>query len=545
MNYLSVQLFIIFTFIIIGTIILTKTNNIKIEDIKKKPVLISMILVFAIGLFVRVIAFEKYPIVNDFDEVATGYDAWSVVNYGVDRYGMSLPVHFVARGSGQNALYAYLAMPFIKLFDLSLFSVRLPAVLISCITLCFVLFIINKLNIMDDKVKLIILFMFVIFPWNICKSRWGLESNIFPDLIFYAMTFIYLGIINKKNKYYVISSIILGLSSYAYGTSYLYLPCFVFITYLYLLLSKQIKIKTALINILIIGLVSLPIIMFVIINCFNLNTYKVFNIFTIPKLYTNRMTYISNLGNVGIFSNYINNIKNSWNIFIHQSDSRLINSVLNYGIYYIYSLPFIVIGLIQSFKSKNKFILISIFAFISALILCTFIEPNIYRINVLWIPTYIFLIYGIISIYNSKKSIGIILVLFYFVQFIGFTNYYFNSYQDNLKENKDYELLEIMSFVKEQHYNELYITQSMQTNYIYYLFVNKTNPNNYSKYAIMEDGLRDYNVISFNKVYFHLPAQTELKEGNVYIVDENELKQFKTNKNMKYKTYDNYIVIYS
>ena len=55
-----------------------------------------------------------------------GYEAYSILNYGIDRNGNVLPVFLVSWGSGQNALYTYILIPFIKLLGLSSFSVRLP-----------------------------------------------------------------------------------------------------------------------------------------------------------------------------------------------------------------------------------------------------------------------------------------------------------------------------------------------------------------------------------------------------------------------------------
>ena len=42
------------------------------------------------------------------DEASAGYDAYAIFKYGIDRNGIRYPVHLVAWGSGQNALYSYL-----------------------------------------------------------------------------------------------------------------------------------------------------------------------------------------------------------------------------------------------------------------------------------------------------------------------------------------------------------------------------------------------------------------------------------------------------
>ncbi|MBR2279774.1 MAG: hypothetical protein IJ903_02445 [Ruminococcus sp.] len=74
---------------------------------------------------VRLVLFGSHPAGLNQDEASIGYEAWSVLHYGIDRNGLSVPVHFIAWGSGQNALYAYLLMPFIALFGLNVVTQRM------------------------------------------------------------------------------------------------------------------------------------------------------------------------------------------------------------------------------------------------------------------------------------------------------------------------------------------------------------------------------------------------------------------------------------
>ena len=146
MNYFYIEILYIILFFFIGIYIINKFYDLRISNLKKHPVIIGIFIVFIVGISIRLVGIEKYPIFNDFDEVSIGYEAYAIGNYGVDRYGNSLPVHLVARGSGQNALYAYLSIPFVKFYGLSLFSTRIVMSLIGCITLCFVLYLINKMD---------------------------------------------------------------------------------------------------------------------------------------------------------------------------------------------------------------------------------------------------------------------------------------------------------------------------------------------------------------------------------------------------------------
>ena len=63
------------------------------------------------------------------DEASAGYDAYAILKYGIDRNGIRYPVHLVAWGSGQNALYSYLCMPFLLALGVNEISLRLPMAL--------------------------------------------------------------------------------------------------------------------------------------------------------------------------------------------------------------------------------------------------------------------------------------------------------------------------------------------------------------------------------------------------------------------------------
>lgn len=108
---------------------------------ENKKAIIFFAVLFS-GILVRLIDFPNHPSGLNQDEASIGYDAWSILNYGIDRNGVSYPVHLVAWGSGQNALYAYLSMPFIALFGLNVFSVRIVNLLFSLLTIIAVFFII-------------------------------------------------------------------------------------------------------------------------------------------------------------------------------------------------------------------------------------------------------------------------------------------------------------------------------------------------------------------------------------------------------------------
>ena len=161
-----------------------KSTN-KKAFLKENIFTILTVVILFLGCFIRLINTDKYPVGLNQDEASSAYEAWSILNFGIDRNNQSFPVQFISWGSGQNVLYSYLMIPFIYIFGLNTFSIRLPMALVGCISL--VVFYFFMRSAFGEKKSVLFLLLFAIFPWHFMKSRWGLESNIFPDLILWAM----------------------------------------------------------------------------------------------------------------------------------------------------------------------------------------------------------------------------------------------------------------------------------------------------------------------------------------------------------------------
>lgn len=214
------------------------------EKLKKYIFRILVIVIFIVGVFVRVYGIDKMPNALNVDEASSGYDAFSIMKYGVDRNGNSYPVVLYAWGSGQSVLYSLISIPFIAMFGLTEFSMRIAMAIIGSISLIAIYFLLK--NILDDKkIAIIGMAFFAICPWHIMKCRWGMDCNLFPDLILFAVLFLILGIKKKKSIWQILSFVMFGISSYSYATSYLFLPIFVGITLGYLIYKKEISIKRA------------------------------------------------------------------------------------------------------------------------------------------------------------------------------------------------------------------------------------------------------------------------------------------------------------
>src|SRR2546426_6798130 len=131
------------------------------------------LLLFALGAAVRLLQYGRIPPGLNQDEASIGYDAYAILNFGIDRNGIHNPVHLIAWGSGQNALYAYFDMPFIYLLGLNPLSVRAVNALFGLADLVVFYLLLHHTD-GGRPLALIGLFLLAISPWHIMMSRWAL-----------------------------------------------------------------------------------------------------------------------------------------------------------------------------------------------------------------------------------------------------------------------------------------------------------------------------------------------------------------------------------
>lgn len=194
-----------------------------------------LILVLFLTLLAGILRFykntENPPSLNN-DEVAFGYNAYSIVNTGRDEYGEFLPITFKSVGDYKNPVPIYSMVPSIFLFGLNEFSVRLPTALIATLSIpLFYLFILTILK--QPMVALIGTALLVISPWHLFYSRFVSDHLM-------AMTFIFIGVwsfikMTESQKIFwgVLSGLMLILSIYTYYPERLFVPLFILFLLVY------------------------------------------------------------------------------------------------------------------------------------------------------------------------------------------------------------------------------------------------------------------------------------------------------------------------
>ncbi len=480
---------------------------------------VFLFFIFMIGSFVRLFAIGRFPNALNVDEASSGYDAFSLMKWGIDRGGNSYPVYLYAWGSGQSVLYSYLMIPIIAITGLTEYGIRLPMAITGVISLYVFYYLIK--NIFDNKkYGIIATAFFAICPWHIMKSRWGMECNIFPDLILLASLLLVLGLKKKNTQLQILSFVVLAISSYSYGTSYLFLPVFVLGTLGYLIYKKELTIKKSIIYLLIMFVLCIPIIIYIFINTFCLEQITIGKV-TIPKLLVNRYDEVSTVFSGNIFENCVNNLLETLRILILQNDKLEWNAIPQYGLFYLISIVFFIIGLracVKKYK-ENSFNQIMNIWMIAAIVLCAFCEANINRINIIMIPCIYYIVVGLFEFLTKYKQLTVCIAVIYVVLFIEFMYSYVNK-----DYNKYYTFTsgveDVVDYCKTLDVDNIYCKYSFKEPFMYFMFYGQEDVNEYlDTVEYFEEGRTFDNIRSFGKYKFYLPEESE--KNSVIIVPKN------------------------
>ncbi len=498
-----------------------KNNKSLFKDYKEEVILFFILIV---GSLVRLVAIGQFPNALNVDEASSGYDAFSLMKYGVDRGGNSYPVYLYAWGSGQSVLYSYLMIPVLMITGLCEYGIRLPMAIIGIISLYVFYYLIK--NIFDNKrMALISVAFFAICPWHIMKSRWGMECNIFPDIILLSTLLFVLGLKKKKTSLQILAFIGFAISSYSYGTGYLFLPVYILGMLGYLIYKKEITIKKSIIYLLIMFVICIPIILYIAINTFGLNQISIGKV-TIPKLLVNRYDEVSTVFSGNIIENCVDNLLATLRILILQTDGLEWNAISQFGMFYIISIIFFIIGLKTSIGKyrDNIYNQIMNIWMLAAIVLSAFCDANINRINIIMIPCIYYIVVGIYEFLNKYKVATLCLCTIYIVLFAEFM-YVYTSKDYNEYYTFTSGVEGIVDYCNSLDEDTVYCQYSFKEPFIYFMFYGETDVHEYLDTVQYYEESRTFdNIKSFGKYKFYLPS--EIKENSVIIVQKDTEKYY-------------------
>jgi 4-amino-4-deoxy-L-arabinose transferase-like glycosyltransferase len=171
-------------------------------------------LVLILASLLRVVNLDSAPVSLYWEEVALGYDAYSVLKTGRDHHGALLPVvAFESFGDWKPSGYFYALVPFVATVGLNAWAVRLPSALAGIAMVYLVYLIALELGVKKKAATLAAL-MLVVMPWHIHFSRAGFEVNLATTLLGTGMWFLLKA--RRQSAYFLLAALAMVASMYTY-----------------------------------------------------------------------------------------------------------------------------------------------------------------------------------------------------------------------------------------------------------------------------------------------------------------------------------------
>ena len=193
-----------------------------------------LITILTFAAVLRLSALNLVPPSLNWDEVSMGYSAYSILKTGRDEWGEFLPLLFRSYGEWKSPVYIYLLVPFIQIFGLNAWGVRLPAALAGIVAV-YLTYLIGR-RLYSEKVGLWTAFLLAVSPWHLMLSRPAFEAGLSLALVLLGIhTWLKFSDNSKSShvQYSIYSSLAFGLALHTYHSAKIVVP----LVFVYLLAS--------------------------------------------------------------------------------------------------------------------------------------------------------------------------------------------------------------------------------------------------------------------------------------------------------------------
>jgi 4-amino-4-deoxy-L-arabinose transferase-like glycosyltransferase len=466
---------------------------------KIRVVILTFIVAYSIIL--RFFRLDQFPPSLNWDEIAAGYNAYTIANWGADEYGTRFPIVFKNFGDDKHPVHIYLTALVVKIFGLSDYSTRASSAAIGVLSVIAIYFLAKKLFSNETAGLLAALFL-AVSPYHLQYSRGLWEANFALFFFLTGLTLFYYGI-EKKNWLIPASFASFGLSFFSYHSAKIVIPSVVLFLSLTnikkLFDNKKILISTALVVLLFGGLI--------------IKEPKILGFARVNQTKFSEEQISKYGGRLGIvFNNYKRYFTYSY--LFQKGDQNPRGSVKVIGEFYKIDLILGLIGtLVLLFKKKWRvFALLFLCLALSPIpgAVSTF-EPSSTRGIFMIGPVILLSAYGaafLVSIFKKKWikiliALGLILCLAY--EFYNYLHYYYTEYSKAEAIEWQYGMKQVVDYVKRNpEYVQVYTDKIRQQPYIFFLYYLKTPlPELLRTVKYDESESKSYNtVLSFGKYQF-------------------------------------------
>ncbi len=189
-----------------------------------------LLLAVVLGSMLRLVYITQLPSGFTPDEAAFGYNAYSLGQTGRDEWSTpfwQLPLtNLRSFGDYKLPLYAFLAVPTIKIFGLNEFATRLPNSIIGIFSIITTAICASKLFPTNKRIMPIASFAVALSPWSVQLSRGAFEANL-------VTCFFPLAISLWLSKKSLLAVLMFGINFYSYHSARLLTPIYFASIFLY------------------------------------------------------------------------------------------------------------------------------------------------------------------------------------------------------------------------------------------------------------------------------------------------------------------------
>lgn len=514
----------------------TNPNNLEMLSFKKgkipeisKSILAVFFLIIVLASFLRLYKLDTIPPSLSWDEAATGYNAWSIANYGKDEWGNSFPLFFKSFEDDKHPVHIYVTAISVKLLGLTEYSTRLPAALLGVANVAL-LFFLARIFFKSNFAGLLASFSLAISPYNLQFSRFNHELNFVMFFFMLGLLFFYKGL-QKKNFLLILSFLSFGITLLAYHSPKVVLPPLILLL-VGLYFKELLKIKRYFLSaLLVLGFFGLIIALNPQLLGLARANQTAYSKEQIQKTDLYSKTQNEILGRVDLtWHEYLKHFTPEY-LYI-SGDGNARHSSQAIGEFYIFEVGLLIMGALFLLLSRSKIAIILLAWALLAPLPAALVggSPHAARAMFTTGSWHLILAFGAYRLFQLlKKRYLIIPVLLILLAAYGwylkdYLTYYYQDYSKKYAIEWQYGMKQIAEFVKKHpEYDRVFMTDVRSQPYIFFLYYLQIPLDTLKKTVIYNQApSRGYNLIySFGRYQFGGWDEIDSRpdSGLLYIVE--------------------------
>ncbi len=184
-----------------------------------RSALLPYFVLLVVAFSIRCVSVGTLPKGLNWDEVAYGYNAYSLLSTGRDEWGKSYPLFLKSFGEYKPALLSYFLIPSLLIFQDWNFAIRLVPAMLGTVGVIATYGFFSELT-RSKKIAFLTALILAITPWHIHYSRAVMDPII-------AHTFLLLGMWGwqkTQTRHRILGAIFLIISMYTYNAERVFIP---------------------------------------------------------------------------------------------------------------------------------------------------------------------------------------------------------------------------------------------------------------------------------------------------------------------------------